>query len=34
MTISESLQKFYTKNNFPADGGASNDYFDLKFKVF
>lgn len=34
MTISQSLQEFYTANNFPSDGGESNDYFELKFKLF
>lgn len=34
MTISQSLQAFYTDNNFPADGGESENYFDLKFKFF
>ena len=34
MTISQSLQEFYTANNFPADGGESKDYFELKFKLF
>ncbi len=34
MTIYQSLQKFYTENNFSADGGENEAYFDLKFKFF
>lgn len=34
MTISQSLQKFYTDNNFAKDGGESEDYFELKFRLF
>ena len=34
MTISQSLQAFYKKNDFPNDGGESKDYFELKFKLF
>lgn len=34
MTISQSLQEFYKENNFPNDGGATIDYFELKFKLF
>lgn len=34
MTISKSLQRFYEQNNFPKDGGASKDFFELKFKLF
>jgi hypothetical protein len=34
MTVSQSLEEFYAKNNFPADGGESSNHFDLKFKLF
>ena len=34
MTISQSLQQFYTKNNFKDDGGENEDFFELKFKLF
>lgn len=34
MTVSESLQDFYYKNNFAKDGGESEDTFDLKFRFF
>ena len=34
MTISQSLQEFYRDNHFPTDGGESNNYFELKFKLF
>lgn len=34
MTISQSLEAFYSDNNFPTDGGESQNYFELKFKLF
>jgi hypothetical protein len=34
MTIEQSLQQFYKKNNFNDDGGENDDFFDLKFKFF
>ena len=34
MTISQSLQQFYKENNFKDDGGESDDFFELKFKLF
>jgi len=34
MTISESLQEFYKKNNFKEDGGKNDAFFELKFKLF
>ena len=34
MTISKSLQEFYKENNFKNDGGESDDFFELKFKLF
>ncbi len=34
MTIAQSLQNFYTENNFAKDGGESEKTFALKFKLF
>lgn len=34
MTIADSLQQFYLENNFKDDGGESDDFFELKFKLF
>lgn len=34
MTISQKLQQFYSENNFPKDGGESDPFFELKFKLF
>lgn len=34
MTIAQSLQQFYKENNFPLNGGESDDTFELKFKLF
>ena len=34
MTIAQSLQQFYKENNFKNDGGESDDFFELKFKLF
>ena len=34
MTISESLEQFYKENNFKNDGGKSDNFFELKFKLF
>ncbi|MEE9407901.1 MAG: hypothetical protein V3V28_07485 [Polaribacter sp.] len=33
MTVAQSLQQFYTENNFKNDGGKSDDFFELKFKL-
>jgi hypothetical protein len=34
MTISESLQEFYKKNNLSKNGGENDAFFELKFKLF
>jgi len=34
MTISQKLQQFYLENNFPNDGGESDAFFILKFRLF
>ena len=34
MTIEQSLQEFYTKNNLDKDGGENNNFFELKIKPF
>lgn len=34
MKVSQKLQEFYTENNFSKDGGESDDFFELKFRLF
>lgn len=34
MVISQKLDQFYTQNNLDKNGGADNDYFMMKFRLF
>jgi hypothetical protein len=34
MTIAQSLNQFYKKNNFKPDGGENDAFFEIKFKHF